>query len=189
MTSSERLPGHTVEIILGSKTDDDQTFADAKITETLDACGISWGISYISAHRNAKTLREFIATAVLDGTKIFIAAASMAAHLPGSIAAACLGVNRHCPVIGVALETNPPFLGGLDALFAETRMPPGVPICAAGIGVAGLRNAAIIAAQILAVSDQEVRRKLEAYMQQNTKPPQVHVRCSSPATVPATGAK
>lgn len=170
------MTGSRVEVILGSKTDDDELFAKSKLTDILTELGIAWNLSYCSAHRNAYDLSDYVIRSYRDGARVFIGCASMAAHLPGAIIGACIDGNIFPLVIGVALESEQPFQGGLDAMMAVNRMPPGVPIAAAGVGLAGLRNAALIAGQAMAIGNRDVARNLAAYMKANTKKAQFGVR-------------
>ena len=141
-----------VAIVLGSKS-------DAAIMEecarTLDRLGIAHETELISAHRSPERARQFAMEASQHGVQVIIAAAGMAAALPGVLASYAPTV----PVIGVPLTTGA--MGGLDALLSIAQMPPGVPVgCMA---VNGARNAALFAAQILALRDDAVRRALEDY--------------------------
>jgi 5-(carboxyamino)imidazole ribonucleotide mutase len=141
-----------VAIVLGSKS-------DAAIMEecarTLDRLGIAHETELISAHRSPERARQFAMEASQRGVQVIIAAAGMAAALPGVLASYAPTV----PVIGVPLTTGA--MGGLDALLSIAQMPPGVPVgCMA---VNGARNAALFAAQILALRDDAVRRALEDY--------------------------
>ena len=141
-----------VVIVLGSKS-------DAGIMEecarTLDRLGIAHETELISAHRSPERARQFAMEASQRGVQVIIAAAGMAAALPGVLASYAPTV----PVIGVPLTTGA--MGGLDALLSIAQMPPGVPVgCMA---VNGARNAALFAAQILALRDDAVRRALEDY--------------------------
>lgn len=156
-----------VEIVLGSKSDL-AAVHDSKMLEVLGALGIDYSVSVISAHRNDEELREFCNQCVERGVQVYIAVAGMAAALPGAIAAKA----RRCPVLGVALDAG---LGGLDALLSITRMPRGVPIACLGIGKAGLYNAAIFAAQLVAWGDGEVDDKLEEFIGQENKPAEIDV--------------
>ena len=123
--------------------------------DQLDAYGISWEASVISAHRQPDALRAYVDEAERAGVALFIAAAGLAAHLPGVVASATAR-----PVIGVPLEAA---LGGQDALLSVVQMPPGVPVAAVAIGSAGARNAAHLAARILALSDAGVAERVERF--------------------------
>ena len=141
-----------VVIVLGSKS-------DAGIMEecarTLDRLGIQHETQLISAHRSPEKARQFALEASQHGVQVIIAAAGMAAALPGVLAS----YAATTPVIGVPLAAGA--MGGLDALLSIAQMPPGVPV--ACMAVNGARNAALFAAQILALSDDAVRRTLEDY--------------------------
>jgi len=141
-----------VAIVLGSKS-------DAAIMEecarTLDRLGIQHETQLISAHRSPEKAREFALQAHERGIQVIIAAAGMAAALPGVLAS----YAATTPVIGVPLAAGA--MGGLDALLSIAQMPPGVPV--ACMAVNGARNAALIAAQIVALSDDGVRKALEDY--------------------------
>jgi len=122
--------------------------------QTLSELGIEHELHVMSAHRNPAKVQEFASTAAERGFEVIVAAAGMAAHLPGVVAA-----WTPLPVIGVPI--GKPGMSGLDALLSIAQMPPGVPVgCMA---VNGARNAALFAAQILALSDGAVRKALEDY--------------------------
>ena len=114
--------------------------------EVLDSYGIAWEASVISAHRQADALHAYVAEAEAAGVRLFIGAAGLAAHLPGVLASL---TGR--PVIGVPLDGGS--LGAADALYAVVQMPPGVPVATVAIGSAGAKNAAHLAARILALAD------------------------------------
>lgn len=135
-----------VAVLAGSKSD--QAVVQ-DVTKTLDELGVSYDMQYISAHRNPNTLRDYITG---SKAKVFIGIAGLAAHLPGVIASV---TTR--PVIGVPVGVK---LGGLDSLLSIAQMPPGVPV--ATVGVDNARNAAILAAEILALRDPKIAAKLEA---------------------------
>ncbi|MDP2944764.1 MAG: 5-(carboxyamino)imidazole ribonucleotide mutase, partial [Atribacterota bacterium] len=120
----------------------------------LDELGISYEMKVLSAHRTPDLLFEYVAQLEEKGFKVIIAGAGGAAHLPGMIASKTL-----LPVIGVPIETK--VLGGLDSLLSIVQMPGGVPVATMGIGNA--KNAALMAARILAINNIELRKKLENY--------------------------
>jgi len=123
---------------------------------TLKEFGIAHEVSVISAHRSPGRARTYAAEAAGRGVQVIIAGAGSAAHLAGAIAAhTCL------PVIGVPMESR--LLGGLDALLSTVQMPGGVPVATVALGKAGARNAGILAAQILALGDPSLRRKIAQY--------------------------
>src|SRR6185312_3607889 len=132
--------GPLVGILIGSESD--REIMEAAVEE-LNTRGISNELSVLSAHRNPRGVAEYASTAALRGVRVIIAAAGMAAALPGVVAA-----YTDLPVIGVPLRSSKSVGGGLDALLAIAQMPPGVPV--ACVSVDGSRNAAILAARILA---------------------------------------
>jgi phosphoribosylaminoimidazole carboxylase PurE protein len=133
-------PGPLVGILIGSESD--RETMDAAVAE-LDERGISNELRVLSAHRDPRGVAEYASTAQLRGVRVIIAAAGMAAALPGVVAS-----YSDLPVIGVPLRSSKSVGGGLDALLAIAQMPPGVPV--ACVSVDGARNAAILAARILA---------------------------------------
>jgi phosphoribosylaminoimidazole carboxylase PurE protein len=148
-----------VAIIVGSTSD--QTFAE-HTEKYLDYFGIPYVFRVLSAHRNAEELTVFLKEAESSGVEVFIAQAGMAAHLPGVIAAQTLR-----PVIGVPLPGSA--LNGVDALLSEVQMPSGIPVATMAIGKAGAINAAVLAAQILALSRAELAAKLIAFRAKGSK--------------------
>ena len=140
-----------VTIIMGSISDRDTM---GKAAEVLDELGISYEMKVLSAHRSPDLLFEYVAQVEEKGFNVIIAGAGGAAHLPGMIASKTL-----LPVIGVPIETK--VLGGLDSLLSIVQMPGGVPVATMGIGNA--KNAALMAARILAINNIELRKKLENY--------------------------
>ena len=133
-------PGPLVGILVGSDSDRE---AMEPAIEELDSRGISHEFNVMSAHRDPRAVAEYASTAALRGVRVLIAGAGMAAALPGTVAA-----YSELPVIGVPLRSSKSVLDGLDALLAIVQMPPGVPV--ACVSVDGARNAAILAARILA---------------------------------------
>jgi phosphoribosylaminoimidazole carboxylase PurE protein len=133
-------PGPLVGILIGSESDRE---AMEPAVRELDERGISNELRVLSAHRDPRGVAEYATTAQLRGVRVIIAAAGMAAALPGVVAA-----YSDLPVIGVPLRSSKSVMGGLDALLAIAQMPPGVPV--ACVSVDGARNAAILAARILA---------------------------------------
>jgi 5-(carboxyamino)imidazole ribonucleotide mutase len=142
-----------VGILMGSKSDWETMQAGAKI---LSEFGIPYEAKVASAHRSPALVTEFVTTAEERGLEVIIAAAGLAAHLPGVVAAQTL-----LPVLGVPMHS--PALGGLDALLAIVQMPGGVPVGTLAIGSHGAKNAALLAIRILANSRPELRKKLVAY--------------------------
>lgn len=147
----------SVAIVMGS--DSDMPVMQSCIDQ-LKAFGIDPIVRIISAHRTPKVATEFAANASKNGIKIIIAAAGMAAHLAGAMAA-----QTTLPVIGVpmAAKDGP---AGLDALLSTVQMPPGVPVATVAIGKAGAKNAAILAVQILALADTGLAQKLVEFKKQ-----------------------
>jgi phosphoribosylaminoimidazole carboxylase PurE protein len=143
----------SVAIIMGS--DSDWPTMEA-CHEQLRSFGIPACVEVISAHRTPERLREFIVSAEQHGTRVFIAAAGMAAALPGVVAA-----YTTLPVIGVPLASGT--LQGIDSLLSIVQMPPGVPVATVAIGSAGAKNAAILAAEMLALSDVRLKKVLADY--------------------------
>ncbi len=121
--------------------------------QLLDELEIPFEINALSAHRTPEKVEEFARSAAGRGIKVIIAAAGMAAHLPGVIAA-----MTPLPVIGVPINAS---LDGLDSLLAIVQMPPGIPV--ATVGINGARNAAILATQILAAGDADTAGKVIAF--------------------------
>ena len=124
--------------------------------DALDSYEIAWEASVISAHRQPAELASYVRAAEDAGTLIFIAAAGLAAHLPGVLASM---TGR--PVIGVPLDGGA--LGGADALYSVVQMPPGVPVATVAIGSAGAKNAAHLAARILALGDPALAARVTAF--------------------------
>jgi 5-(carboxyamino)imidazole ribonucleotide mutase len=131
-----------VGILIGSDSDRDAIMG---AVDELDERGIANELNVLSAHRNPRDVAEYASTAQERGIKVLIAGAGMAAALPGVVAA-----HTELPVIGVPLRSSKSVLDGLDALLAIAQMPPGVPV--ACVSVDGARNAAILAARILALA-------------------------------------
>ena len=144
-------PRQAVAVIMGS--DSDLAVMQTCI-DTLKDFGIQPVVRIISAHRTPKVSAQFARSAAKAGIKVIIAAAGMAAHLAGAIAAQTI-----LPVIGVPLAAKEG-LAGLDALLSTVQMPSGVPVATVAIGKAGAKNAAVLAVQILALSDKNLAGKL-----------------------------
>jgi phosphoribosylaminoimidazole carboxylase PurE protein len=140
-----------VLIVMGSKSDL-PVMEEAK--KTLDELKVSVRMRIASAHRTPEAVDEMANAARDRGTKVIIAGAGYAAHLAGVISS-----KTTLPVIGVPLASSD--LLGIDALLSTVQMPPGIPVATVGIGKAGAKNAAILAAQIIAVTDEGVRKALE----------------------------
>jgi len=139
-----------VVIFIGSASDLD-IVKDAG--ETLKKFGLAWALEVTSAHRSPERTAELVRKYEASGVEVFIAAAGKAAHLAGVVAA-----HTVRPVIGVPVESGS--LGGLDALLSTVQMPRGVPVATMGTGKTGAANAALLAVQILAVKNADLRRRL-----------------------------
>ncbi|QTN19063.1 5-(carboxyamino)imidazole ribonucleotide mutase [Brevundimonas sp. AJA228-03] len=148
-----------VAIIMGSRSDW-PTMKHA--ADALDRLGVAWDARVISAHRTPARLYDFATTARAAGFKVIIAGAGGAAHLPGMAAA-----MTPLPVLGVPVESR--VLKGLDSLLSIVQMPGGVPVATLAIGEAGAKNAGILAAQILALSDGNLAGRLEAFLAAQTE--------------------
>ena len=140
-----------VGIVMGSDSD---MPVMAKAAQVLDELGISYEMRIISAHREPDVFFEYANTAEEKGFKVIIAGAGLAAHLPGMCAAIF-----PMPVIGIPMHTTS--LGGRDSLYSIVQMPSGIPV--ATVAINGGANAGILAAKILAVSDEELLKKLKDY--------------------------
>jgi len=151
--------GYLISIIVGSPSDEEVA---AHTRKYLDYFGISYDFQILSAHRNAESLSIYLREAERQGVQIFIAQAGMAAHLPGVIAA-----QTSRPVIGVPLQNSA--LNGLDALLSEVQMPSGIPVATMAIGKAGAINAAVFAAQILALSHSDLHERLIEFRKRGSK--------------------
>jgi 5-(carboxyamino)imidazole ribonucleotide mutase len=125
-------------------------------TKILDEFGVAWEAKVASAHRSPELVADYVKTAEGRGIEILIAAAGLAAHLPGVVASMTL-----LPVLGVPMYGKA--LGGLDALLSIVQMPGGVPVGTLAIGSHGAKNAALLSIRILANSRPELRSKLRAY--------------------------
>jgi len=143
-----------VAVVMGSDSDMDVM---QSCIEQLGHFGIEPVVRIISAHRTPEIAAEFAQNAAKNGIKVIIAAAGMAAHLAGALAA-----KTTLPVIGVPLISGS-CLEGVDALLSTMQMPPGVPVATVAIGKAGAKNAAILAVQILALTDKNLREKLAEF--------------------------
>jgi len=140
-----------VGIVMGSDSD---MPVMSKAADILDQLGISYEMRIISAHREPDEFFEYAKTAEEKGFKVIIAGAGMAAHLPGMCAAIF-----PMPVIGIPMHTTS--LGGRDSLYSIVQMPTGIPV--ATVAINGGANAGILAAKILATSDDEILKKLKEY--------------------------
>jgi len=148
-----------VLIVMGSESDREVM---NKTAEVLSDFGIGFEMVVSSAHRNPEKTRKLAKEAEGKGVKVIIAGAGMAAHLPGVIAA-----HTKLPVIGVPLPSLP--FKGMDSFFSILQMPSGVPVATMSVGNAGAKNAGILAAQILALSDDKIKEKLKGLKVQKFK--------------------
>jgi 5-(carboxyamino)imidazole ribonucleotide mutase len=142
-----------VAIVMGSNNDASHV---AATTELLDRFGVTWEMQTLSAHRQPEKLHAYVRDAVAGGTKVFIAVAGLSAALPGVIASL-----TSVPVIGLPVPAGA--LAGIDALLSMAQMPGGVPVATVGIGSGGSKNAAVLAARILALADERVAKRLGEY--------------------------
>ena len=142
-----------VAIIMGS--DSDLPVVEASFS-ILESFGVKYTKNVMSAHRTPPDVMELIKRSEENGCKVFIAAAGMAAHLAGAVAA-----HSTKPVIGIPIESGG--MGGIDSLLSTAMMPPGVPVATVAVGKSGAKNSAILAVQILATSDDELAQKLKDY--------------------------
>ena len=142
-----------VGLVMGSDSDWGVMEKAVSVLKQLD---IPFDATVSSAHRSPESTAEYARSARSRGLKVIIAGAGAAAHLAGSIAA-----QTTLPVIGVPLDSSS--LKGMDALLATVQMPAGVPVATMAVGAAGAKNAAILAAQILATSDSEMEARLEKF--------------------------
>jgi phosphoribosylaminoimidazole carboxylase PurE protein len=141
-----------VAILMGSASDEPVMSATV---ETLKRFGVEHELHVLSAHRTPDKVSEFASNASRNGVRVIICGAGMAAHLAGAVAA-----HTTLPVIGVPLDAS---LSGLDSLLSTSQMPSGVPVATVSIGKAGAVNAAVLAVQILALSDEALAEKLAEY--------------------------
>lgn len=142
-----------VAVIMGSESDREVMAEAGRILEQF---GIGYDLVVSSAHRTPERTRTYVRSARDRGIRVIIAGAGMAAHLPGVIAA-----ETTLPVIGVPLDGSP--LKGMDALLSIVQMPGGTPVAATAVGRAGAQNAALLAIEILALSDDNLAEKLMKY--------------------------
>ena len=152
------MPGPQIGIIMGSKSDW-ETMRHA--AETLDRLGVTHETRVVSAHRTPKRLYDYAHGAKDRGLKVIIAGAGGAAHLPGMAASMTI-----LPVLGVPVESQS--LKGMDSLLSIVQMPAGVPVGTLAIGKAGAINAALLAAAILAASDDDLAQRLEGQRSEQT---------------------
>lgn len=148
-----------VAILLGSESDKETMQHCVKY---LDWFGIDHEMKVLSAHRTPDATADFAKKTEGRGFALVIAAAGMAAHLPGFVAA-----NTLLPVIGVPLTSSE--LNGVDALYSIVQMPPGIPVATVAIGAAGAKNAAVLAAEIIAVKDKKMKKRLQEFRKRGSK--------------------
>jgi 5-(carboxyamino)imidazole ribonucleotide mutase len=156
--SDTKNSGALVAVIMGS-TSDWETMRHA--VELLDELGVPNEHRIVSAHRTPEMMAEYARTAAERGLQVIIAGAGGAAHLPGMIAA-----HTWLPVLGVPIQSHA--LHGMDSLLSIAQMPAGVPVGTLAIGTAGATNAALLAASILALSDEKIRKKVETFRKRQT---------------------
>jgi phosphoribosylaminoimidazole carboxylase PurE protein len=142
-----------VLILMGSDSDE-PTMAAAG--EVLDEFGLTWEMTVASAHRSPARVLQLVAEAPSRGVKVFIVGAGAAAHLAGVVAA-----HTTLPVIGVPIDSSA--LKGLDALLSTVQMPPGVPVATVALGKAGATNAGVLAAQMIALGNEQLAHRLVDY--------------------------
>ena len=148
-----------VAIVLGSESDKEVM---QHCTRYLEWFGIDYEMKVLSAHRTPDATADFARKAEQNGFVLVIAAAGMAAHLPGFIAA-----NTSLPVIGVPLASSE--MQGLDALYSIVQMPPGIPVATVAIGAPGAKNAAVLAAEIIAMNNKDVKNRLQDFRKRGSK--------------------
>lgn len=140
-----------VAVLMGS--DSDLPVMQATL-DTLSSLGVTWEVRVSSAHRTPEATQSYVKDAEARGCKVFVCAAGLAAHLAGNVAA-----HTTLPVIGVPMDGGP--LNGFDALLSTVQMPGGIPVATVAIGKAGAKNAAYLAAQMLALADPALAGKLK----------------------------
>jgi 5-(carboxyamino)imidazole ribonucleotide mutase len=142
-----------ISVVMGSSSD----YSTVKeTTALLEQFGVSFEKKVVSAHRTPEDMVEYAKSAKSRGIEVIIAAAGGAAHLPGMIASLTT-----IPVIGIPIESKA--LKGMDSLLSIVQMPAGIPVLTVAIGVAGAKNAALAAIAMLAVHDEELSKRLQAY--------------------------
>ena len=146
-----------VAILMGSDSDAESLKGCGEI---LKHFGVSYEAKVLSAHRTPEDTVDYVKAARKNGVRVFICAAGGAAHLAGVVAA-----HTELPVIGIPIETSA--LKGLDSLLSTVQMPAGTPVATVAIGPAGARNAAFLAARILALGDAKLEKALRDYKEEN----------------------
>ncbi len=148
-----------VAVLMGSESD----LSYLELTfNVLDVLKVPYETRITSAHRTPEQTREYVRDADQRGCAVFIAAAGLAAHLAGAVAAQTIK-----PVIGIPIQGGP--LNGLDALYSTVQMPGGIPVASVAIGKAGARNAGFLAAQILALSNDDIANNIKTHREENAK--------------------
>jgi 5-(carboxyamino)imidazole ribonucleotide mutase len=147
------MPGPLVAVVMGSKSD---APVMQECLDLLDKLGVAHEAHVMSAHRTPDRVREFATAARERGIEVVIAAAGGSAALPGVVKS-----YTSLPVVGVPLASSE--LKGIDALYAIAQMPPGTPVATVAVGSWGARNAALLAAEILALKHDDIRRAYEDY--------------------------
>ncbi len=145
-----------VAVVMGSDSD---WATMENCVKMLQKFGIPYQVRVISAHRTPRLAQEFAENAAKQGIKIIVAAAGAAAHLPGVLAS-----YTTLPIIGVPMKGGA--MDGMDAMLSMVQMPAGVPVATVALGQAGATNAAVLAAQILALSDAAIADKLNSYKEE-----------------------
>lgn len=147
-----------IAIVMGSQSD---WATMQQAAEILDSLNLPYQVEIVSAHRTPDKLFQFAENAYQNGFKVIIAGAGGAAHLPGMLAAKTL-----VPVLGVPVKSS--MLSGVDSLYSIVQMPKGIPVGTLAIGPAGAANAALLAAQILAMEDAALLSRLQTFRDQQT---------------------
>ncbi len=153
------LDKNVVGVIMGSTSDADVMQGCIDMLKELE---IPYEVRVLSAHRTPGATAEYAGTASDRGIEVLIAGAGWAAHLAGAIAGQTI-----LPVIGIPIDSSP--LNGMDSLLATVQMPPGIPVATVAIGKGGAKNAAILAAQILALKYPPIKEKLANYRNEMTR--------------------
>jgi 5-(carboxyamino)imidazole ribonucleotide mutase len=149
----------SVGVVMGSQSDWATMEGAAQLLQALQ---VPHHCQVVSAHRTPDKLADYAKNAVANGVQVIIAGAGGAAHLPGMLAA-----YTHLPVLGVPVQSKA--LNGLDSLLSIVQMPAGIPVATLAIGPAGAKNAALLAASILALQDPALSQRLQAYRAQQTQ--------------------
>jgi len=152
------MAGALVAIVMGSQSDWPTM---QRAADMLDKLGVAYDARIVSAHRTPDRLVSFAKGAAGEGFKVIVAGAGGAAHLPGMVAS-----MTHLPVLGVPVQSKA--LSGQDSLFSIVQMPAGIPVGTLAIGEAGAANAGLLAAAILATSDDALAERLQAFRKEQT---------------------